>query len=238
MIIEWTAAMQSVYTQLENFSKYEPLTQPQKFWRKSANISARAGAPLITTSSKVDQKFWMTKTRSNSQKSQTAQKAGKRLVIKGRRLKESLQAKDRSKTTADMEKEWVPEPSSTCTVGDRGQNAKPKPPRVHINAKPPRVDLQCSPSEKQQVEGMDVDLPNDGSETAEKSNEYLLNKERREMWRKMNNTETDSQGSTICMEKIEENSFLCKVCKTFRGDEEMLFWHWVKDHELGANLTL
>ena len=159
-------------------------------------------------------------------KRQTAKKPGMRLVIKGRRLKESLQAKIESETTADIGKGRVPEPSRTCIVGDGGLKAKPKPPRVDINAKPPGVYVKCSHNEKQQLKGMDVDLPSDSSETAEKSKEDLLNKTRRNMWRKMNTT--DSRGSTICMEKIEEILFLCKVCKAFSGDEEMLFQLWVK----------
>ena len=41
MIIEWTTAMQAVFTQLENCAKYKPLTQPQIFWKKGAKISEK-----------------------------------------------------------------------------------------------------------------------------------------------------------------------------------------------------
>ena len=38
IILEWIAASEAVFTQLENCSKHEPLTQPHKFWKKSTNI--------------------------------------------------------------------------------------------------------------------------------------------------------------------------------------------------------
>ena len=64
IILEWIKASEAVFTQLENCSKHEPLTQPHKFWKKSTNIVTREGGQMITTSSKLDQELWKTKTRS------------------------------------------------------------------------------------------------------------------------------------------------------------------------------
>ena len=59
------------------------------------------------------------------------------------------------------------------------------------------------------------------------------------MWIKLNNNDGEGStggGSNCCMEMIEENLYLCNVCKAFREDEEMLFQHWMKQHNFGANM--
>ena len=59
----------------------------------------------------------------------------------------------------------------------------------------------------------------------------LPNTKRKKLWQIWNN-----KGSYCCMEKIEEKEFGLKVCKTFVDNDEMLFQHWDRDHDLGANV--
>jgi len=47
IIVEWTTAMQAIFTQLENCSKYEALTQPQKFWKTGANTAQKTSKRLV-----------------------------------------------------------------------------------------------------------------------------------------------------------------------------------------------
>ena len=110
IILEWITASEAVFTQLENCSKSEPLTQPHKFWKKSTNIVTREGGQMITTSSNLDQELWKTKTRCYSQESPTAKKTWKSSVVKGNRLKQSQQAKDGTKRPVVIRQWKVPDP--------------------------------------------------------------------------------------------------------------------------------
>ena len=125
---------------------------------------------------------------------------------------------------------------------------KPTPPKVL----PPRVQVEgdetgMNVDEVEMVEQVatkvtqnecDIEDSRGGrtGDTSAMSGKDLLYLKRRKMWMEVNNNA--SWRSTCCMEKIEENLFLCKKCRDFEGDDEMLFQHWVKKHDFAAKVTL
>ena len=117
------------------------------------------------------------------------------------------------------------------------------PPRVEVEGDETGMDMDEVETAQQVANmvtqhGREIEDTRGGKELGRKTStspSKSLTQKRRKMWLEVN--ENASWRSTCCMEKIEGNLFLCKKCRAFKGDEEMLFQHWVEEHNFAAKVT-